>query len=363
MTPSAPPAALTAAGVSARIQQAVSDTFLRSTAENGHDPGKLSMSGLGGCTRKAAYQLAGHAPTNTAPAEKRAADLGTAIHEWLLPRLARTLGGHWTRVEHAATLTTPHGRIHGTLDLETLAYADPSAMAASDDTPEGSTLVDAKTVARWKFDRILASREIQTEHLFQTLGYGVARGQAGHPVRWVNVLYICRDTGRSLPLTFELTDDYVNLLFSRIELLHRYAAHPGFAPREERGPGLSVVCDGCPFLARCWGPDARPGVTGAQKTAVVTDADVVRAAAALQEATAARLAWERMEDFWKLVLAERRGTFTDGARTAVIGERGGARRRDQTAMAAILAARGIEVPYAQNQPSLTVSVREEPSAP
>jgi len=349
-TAAAPPAPLTAAQVSARIEAAVSQTFRDCALENPHDPATLSMSGLGACARRGAYQIARYAPTNPGAPEKRAADLGTAIHAWLLPRLATTLGGRWTSIERDVVLTTAHGRIPGTFDLDTL------ALAQSEDADAGSTLVDVKSVNRGRFDRVMATGEIFPEHFTQNLGYAVAKTQQGRPVQWAAWLYLCRDTGRTRTLTLEVTDELTALLHARVALLYSYALHPEFAPREERGPGLSVVCDGCVFLTRCYGPTAVPGQSGAQSSLAASDPDVVDGARRFTEAREARLQWERIEKFWALVLADSAGIYTDGEHSAAIGYHRGASRPDQAAMRQLLEQHGIPVPYTRNRPTMTVTL-------
>ena len=344
-----------AARVSARIKGAVSQVFLDSTADNPHDPGELTMSGLGGCTRLAAYKIAGYAPTNTDPAERRAADLGTAIHLWMLPKLLTVLGGHWTMIEDKVTLTTPHFNLTGTLDLRT------EALTFSPDTDGGETVVDAKSVSRQRFDQIKATGRIFPEHLLQVLGYCVALMQThGVRVKYASWLYICRDTGRDEILTVPVTDDLLRLVFRRADTIADFAKDPDFAPREYRGPGLSYVCDGCAFLTRCWGPTARPGVVGAQSTAASTDDEIVDAAVRRDRARTNRLAWEKQQDFWDAVVGDRRGQFTDssGRYTVELREQPGANRPDSAAAYRMLEALGHEIPRTRNKPSLVVTVRE-----
>ena len=360
LTPTAP--LVGAAAVRARIDQAVSGLFLTAAAENPHDPGRLSMSGIGACARLAAYQIAGYAPTDLRPIEKRAADLGTAIHEWMLPRLGAALGGTWTRIEHPVTLTTPEGQITGTLDLATEHLGGAATLALSPDAfDDGATVLDLKTLSRHRFDLVDASGEPFDEHVYQVDGYGVALTQQGTVVRWTAWLYICRETGRTRTIVRELDPDAIRALLDRITTLHAYAENPEFAPRERRGPGLSVECDGCPFLTRCWGIGAEPGVTGAQRTIAVTDEEVTSAAVNYNDARANRLEWDKWEKFWALVLADREGTYTDGERTVSLGSRPGANMPDQKAMARLLADRGVPIPRSRNRPSLVVKISHTPT--
>ncbi|MEU6932776.1 hypothetical protein AB0A05_26875 [Streptomyces sp. NPDC046374] len=232
--------------VGAAIDKAVVDAYRLITAEaQGARPDVfgLSMSGLGGCRKQAAYRAAGTRPSDPdlIQGENRAANHGTAIHKVLLPALARVLPGggrHEVPVLLADGSTTG---IPGTLDL---AWRD--------------VIVDVKTVGEHKLDRALARGET-FEHRMQVGGYALAHG-----ARWVVWLYIDRATGQAGRIVEEFDAGFRAEVLQRVWEIQQLAESPDHAPRDEHGPGLSYACDDCPWLRRCWGRDARSGEPGAQ---------------------------------------------------------------------------------------------------
>jgi hypothetical protein len=192
------------------------------------------------------------------------ANIGTMIHEGLLPRLAALLDG---QDEQPVTLRVGELVINGRCDL----YSEPLQL-----------LMDLKTVGTYKFGSLT---EVVDAHRMQVAGYAWAMRQAGHPVRWVAWLYLDRSSGAPRVLTEPFTDELVELVRGRCEELTVYARTPESAPRDERGPGLSFVCDGCPWL-RCWGEDAEPGRIGAQAVLAHDDVGVEQALALYDDARA-----------------------------------------------------------------------------
>lgn len=346
------PAPATPAEVCARLQDACDQVFLGMSAESTHDDSVLSMSGLGGCSRLAAYQLAGRTPTDAKQGQKRQADLGTWIHDGFLPRLAKVLGGHWSWVEKPVTLTAGDLQVPGRLDLETLAY--------SADTDGGHTVVDLKTVGLYRFETIQARNRPFDDHWVQILAYAVALTQGGSRVKWVTWIYLCRDNGKTHTIAVELTDDLVKEVFARIAALQRYAAAPDYAPREETGPGPegSIICNGCAYLQMCWGVGASADKPGAQAAEIKTDADVVAAAVDYAHAREQEAQWKKWKEFHGLQLADTHpGVYTDGDRQITFDVVPGQLRRDTSAEAAALAARGITVPRKRTAASIKVSLR------
>src|SRR5690349_5350454 len=105
------------------MEEATAAAFVAENArrQEGRDPLKLSMSGLGGCTRANAYSIAQTPPSDEPPAdEARAALLGTAHHDWFLPALARIITekiGAACEVEERVLLRAAGLEIPGQLDL------------------------------------------------------------------------------------------------------------------------------------------------------------------------------------------------------------------------------------------------------
>lgn len=221
----------------------------------------LSMSGLGGCVRQAAYRIARVPPTDAEMAlaqEARAAMIGTWIHAGLLEHLAYYLGEDaFAQAEYELRVTlTEHGLdIHGSTDLYTDAF--------------GGIAVDVKSLYAHGLDS-LASGEVKDEHWWQVMGYACAVEALGRPVTWVAWLYIDRSSGECVPVVAPFTDTARVKVRERIGMLVEYAEDPGSAPRRYgngrrvRGPGDpdqggDYRCNGCPWLRECFGPQARPG--------------------------------------------------------------------------------------------------------
>lgn len=252
---------LTGDQVSQRLRQGVSEAYRRYTTDRQaerDDLYALTMSGLGGCTRQAAYRISRTPPSEDLVfTEMREANLGTMIHLGVLPPLAELLDG----TEEIPVTLTGHGlTINGRADLYSRAL---------------KALVDLKTVGLSKFGAL--SDEVSPSHWMQIAGYAYAVTQSGEQVDWLAWIYLDRSGGADHIIVEPFDDDAIKLVENRLAELAAYAEQPDAAPRGERGPGLSYVCDGCPWLRTCWGDDAQPGVTGAQRVLVHDNAGVARA--------------------------------------------------------------------------------------
>lgn len=313
------------------LEDAAAETFLVETARRQADrvPTALSMSGLGGCSRANAYSLAG-VPASDArqPEEGRAALLGTGIHDWFLPVYGRILAARGARdvaVEKPVVLRAAGVEIPGHLDL------------AFDDT-----IFDLKTVAQHRLAGVLRRNAAYDEHHVQVFGYALAELQAGRDVRWVVFGYMDRTTGEVRIVVEEFTNGAAMEVIQRITDLKRLADRdPEAAPREGRGPGLSLACDRCPWLRRCWGPNARPRETGAQVVAAGDYEGLVHALALYAGAAAAGTAAQKDKDFAKLVLAATRSGTYGGYK---IRHGDPVEVDDEAAMKALLLELGYDVP-------------------
>ncbi len=257
----------TAADVAEYLDQLVADTF---TAENtarqaDRDPTKISMSWIGGCTRAAAYSVAGTpASDERQPEQARAAVLGTWIHDALFPRMAQVAGG--ALVEQPVTLTAGGLILSGTFDILLLRRLG----------ARFNLLGEGKTVNAWRMQGVLRHEAAYNAHWLQAVSYGWACYQAGEDVDWVTWLYLHRDRGEVSRYVTKLNKFATGAVEDRLREIAYWSEFPDRAPRaiatvggrhQEyatlRGPGLSRACDGCPWLRRCW-PGAQPGVVGAQ---------------------------------------------------------------------------------------------------
>lgn len=313
------------------LEDAVADAFLdeNERRQEHRDPTRLTMSGLGGCTRRNAYSVARIEPTDMPePEEARMALLGSGTHDWLLPAIGRVLLRRYdvlSQVEHDVILRVAGLEIPGSFDL---AVAD--------------LLIDLKTVREWKLAGVRRAGAAYEEHRLQVLGYAFARHQAGQTVRWVGYLYMDRSTGEVQPVVEPFDVAGVEAVLRRVETIKRFAEDdPDAAPREARGPGVSLACDRCPWLRRCWGADARPGKPDVQPAAAPNAAALIQILALYADAAAASTAAGKDKDFAKLVLARTKpGAYGPWKLT-----RGRDGETDDTdRMKAILAELGIDLP-------------------
>ncbi len=308
------------------------------TRQADRSPTRLTMSGLGGCTRAAAYSIAGTDPSDTPrPEQARMAMLGAWLHEHLLPGLQDLIQVDGTKavVEEPVELSAAGLTISGTLDL------------AID-----SVVWDLKSVREWKLGGVRRHGTF-SEHRAQVMGYALARFQAGYPVRWVVWLYIDRSTGEIHVEVEEFTNRAALAVIDRIEEIRFFADDPDQAPRRTlrgerrsamRGPGLSFQCDRCPWLRRCWGDAAAPGIKGAQQSVAATDAGIEYALALYAAGAEAASVGRSDQEFAKLILTRvapgRYGPWEFG-----FGKPG--RSDDREQIVADYAARGAEIPRKQ----------------
>lgn len=318
-------AQMTATELARLLTDAVADAFTaftkqaQSQRENLY---ALTMSGLGGCTRQAAYRVAGTAPSEELTyRQMREANIGTMIHLGLLPHLATLLEGtEEVDVELATDALTIKGR--------------------SDLYIPGLRLVgDLKTVGLYRFGMLgdTATRS----HRLQVAGYALGFIRAGMPVDWIAWLYVDRSSGAEHIVVEQWSDELVELVEDRCEELAMFAETPDAAPRDERGPGLSYVCDSCPWLRACWGEDARPGEIGAQKILARDHEGVERALRLYDDARAREKEATSDKEFARAMFSDyetgRYGEFEFGWSSA--GE-----ADDKDAAVELLAQAGIPVP-------------------
>lgn len=240
-----------------RLDRAVSGAFKAASQARRRDPFHVGISSVGSCRRAVAYALA-KVPVSDdpGPEEGRAANLGTFEHEGLLPRLADQLPGSRHEVDvtvKAADLVLP-----GHIDLD-----DPT------------TVLDLKTVGEWRLSGVRWLGAAYDNHRVQVGSYALARLQAGRPPNWVAWLYLDRANGDQYIIVEPFTNALMLTVIDRITELARWRDDPHEAPRDERGPGLSIICNKCWWLRECWGPDAVPEQVGPQR--VFTDPQIEQA--------------------------------------------------------------------------------------
>lgn len=303
----------------------------------------LSMSGLGACRRKAAYQLAQVEPSDPQLAttgENRAANLGTMIHEGLLPELAEILGAH---AEIDVELAIDAGDIRIVVPGRSDMY-----------WPGAKLLLDLKTVGEHKLGRVVASGPFE-EHRVQVAGYALAAEQGGHGVDWIGWIYIDRATGTNYVIVEPFTDELRTMVVEKCVELANYAASPHDAPRDGGGPGermANMICNSCPWLRACWGDEAQPGVAGVQSSKVDDYGGMQEVLMGYLTARDAESAAKDRKDFYReLIVGNQPGTYGK-TRWALTKP---SKTVDKSACAKLLDETGQPLPMRTTEPRLVVS--------
>lgn len=336
-----PPPTLTADDERERLATATRQAFVAESTARQRHPHHFGLSSVGGCRKAAAYAISRTPPSDPdlPVKEGRAANLGTWEHAGLLPRMAEQLPGAQTEVK--VTLRAAGLNIPGSIDLD-----DPW------------TVVDLKTVGEFRLNGVVRTGAAYYNHYMQAGGYGLARLQMGRPPRWVAFHYLDRANGDECIIVNRFTNAYAQQVLDRVEELADLAEAPDDAPRDERGPGLSFSCDECPWLRRCWGPDAEPGSTRALR--VHDDPDIE---AALLDYDRARAIESQAKRDKELAAAK-----VEGARYGTYGRASYGRGRETTladphASVRKLKALGLDVPQTTKRGAIKIKVTSPPATP
>jgi hypothetical protein len=308
--------------------------FVAESAGRRRDPHHFGISSLGRCRRAGAYALS-RTPVSDPDLpvkEGRAANLGTWEHAGLLPRLAAEVGGQH---EVPVTLRAFGLTIPGSIDL---------------DTPD--SVVDLKTVGEFRLSGVLRDEAAYPDHRLQAGGYALARLQAGRPPRYVGFHYLDRANGDEAIIVEPFTNAYAEEVLDRVEELAEMAAEPDDAPRDGTGPGFSFECDECPWLRRCFGPDATPG--NPRVLQVFTEPEIE---AALADYDAARVQESAGKAAKKLALA-RVGNAPHGAYGKyVYNHQKDTTPEDPHAAARKLKSLGLEVPRTHKRGAVSIKLK------
>ncbi len=335
----APPASVDPVGAErARIAAAVSRGFMAESESRRRHPHHFGLSSVGTCRRACAYALSKTPVSDVVPPEEgRAANLGTYQHAGLLPRVAAELPG--AQIEVKVRLRLAGLDIPGSIDLD-----DPL------------TVIDLKTVGEHRLNGVRRVNAAYYNHRMQAGGYGLARYQEGRPPAFIGWHYLDRANGDECIVIEPFTDAFAEEVVDRVEELADWAETPDEAPRDERGPGLSIICDGCAWLRRCWGPDAEPGSTRALR--VHTDPEIEQA---LLDYDDARAREKQAKEDKDLAVAK-----FDGARYGTYGRVEYGRGKDihsgdPHASLRKLKALGLDVPQGSKRGALKVKVVKAPT--
>lgn len=321
-----------------RIEAATRRAFVAESASRQRHPHNFSLSKVGGCRKAAAYTIA-KTPVSDPDlpvSEGRAANLGTWEHAGLLPRLAEQLPG--SAVEVPVTLRIAGLVIPGSIDLD-----DPL------------TVVDLKTVGEYRLSGVVRKNAAYYNHKMQGGGYALARLQEGRPPRSVAFHYLDRANGDECIVVNPFTNAYAAEVVDRIEEVVDLAESPDTAPRDERGPGLSFSCDECPWLRRCWGPDAEPGDTRA--VAVHNDPEREAALLLYDDARARESAAKKDKDYALALIGD--APYGEYGR-ATYGRGQPGNREDPHASARKLKAIGLPVPRQDTRGAVKIKINKPP---
>ncbi|AJC58609.1 hypothetical protein GZL_06036 [Streptomyces sp. 769] len=213
------------------------------------------------CARRAGYLLHGITPTDGG--EKRRAILGTWLHAGLLTAAHEEFG--WI-IERRVEDATIRGHIDAVqLDSHTAAKL-PKRLRPSLPAEE-TTVEDVKTKSTYQWDSVLrygaSDAEIRQVFLYadllRTEGFADIDGQrqlariGPVPVGRIRFRFINRDSGDDHVQEMPYTSQRARAARWWVEQV-RSAATAEDLPRTFQGPGLSVICDNCPFKSACWGP-------------------------------------------------------------------------------------------------------------
>lgn len=313
------------------------------------------------CARRAGYLLHGRTPTDGG--EKRKAILGTWLHAGMLSAAREEFG--WI-TERRVEDDTIRGHIDAVqLDGPT-ALRLPKRLRPSLPAEE-TTVEDVKTKSTYQWDSILrygaSEAEIRQVLLYADLlhseGFADIEGQRQlariGPVNVgrIRFRFINRDSG----------DDHVQEIAFSAERARgarwwvqqvRSAASPEELPRTFQGPGLSAVCDHCPFKTACWGSVA----AGRRPQSILIHDDEDRAKA-LAEYVEVSEQMKPLKDRQKVLRAK-----LDGSESGVYGDNmlswsGGNPTKvdDVDAMVALYRRAGLEVPMAPDAVAMKAQLK------
>lgn len=269
--------------------RAVERAFDRAGAARARDVHALSMSQVGKCLRQSAFKVAGTPPdASWREHYRREAEMGTWLHEGLLPALgdrdAPAPGAEGPASAVCTTGTNETAQVLRAAGLEIPGTYD----RYEPDAPHGPTLMDLKTVGDWMWNRVLDPRQgMPQEYVWQSMAYATALLQQGKPVEWLVWIFEHRATGEDWVVVQPFTPDDAVEVLRRVADIVRASAKPTdprLSPREAPGPSAWLKrsfspCDSCPWLEQCWG-QARPGVAPQASAAQETPQGGPRAVAA-----------------------------------------------------------------------------------
>ncbi|WP_241837496.1 PD-(D/E)XK nuclease family protein [Streptomyces sp. CB02115] len=314
------------------------------------------------CARRAGYLLHGRTPTDTG--EKRKAILGTWLHAgildaarveygWIVERRVedQTLRGHIDAVQlDSATAARLPKRLRPTLPAEE------------------TTVEDVKSKGTYQWDSVLrygaSEAELRQVYLYSDLlaheGFASVRGQrqlarlGPIPVARIRFRFINRDSGEDHVQEIAYEAGRARRARWWVQQV-RSAASPEELPRTFQGPGISAICDHCPFRTACWGPLIAG--RSPQSQLIHDDEDRAKALAEYVEAGEQMKPLKERQKFARAKLdGSEPGTYGDNA----LKWSGGNPTKvdDVEAMVAMYRRAGLEVPMAPDVTAMKATLKE-----
>jgi hypothetical protein len=301
------------------------------------------------CARRAGYLL--HRRPATDGGQTRKAILGTWIHAGILAAARKEYG--WV-IERSVEDETIKGHIDAVqLDSHTAARL-PKRLRPLLPAEESTVVEDVKTKSTYQWDSVLrygaSEAEIRQVLLYADLlrseGFADVEGQRqlAHlgPVNVgrIRFRFINRDNGDDHVQEMAFTSERARGARWWVQQI-RDAIVPEDLPRSFQGPGISIICDNCPFKTACWG-----GIAAGRRPQSILIHDDAEREAALAEYVEVSEQLKPLKERQKFLRAK-----LDRSEPGVYGENvltwsGGNPTKvdDVDAMVALFERAGLEVP-------------------
>ncbi|MBC9717795.1 hypothetical protein H9Y04_35220 [Streptomyces sp. TRM66268-LWL] len=324
----------------------------------------LGPSSIGLCRRRAAYEVHGTWPSDLAD-NMHAAILGTWLHEGILRVLEEQYGAF-------TELALTDGTLLGHAD----AYWAPVQLTGQESGYDGHAGVveDVKTKSTRALDMVVRQGPGRHEwfqvhlyaHLLRSGGlqsHPTLPSDEPLPVDVVRLRYVGREYGQVVvhqrPYEQAIADQ---ALAWAEEVLG--SSSPEAMPRDLDGPGLSIICDNCPFKSACWNLDALSDNRAPQTILVENDQDVTAALGAYAEAAEIEgAAKKRKAKARKVLDAANPGTYGD-FKLSWSGGKVLPPKPDPEAMVRILEGLALDIPLKSGgRSSRTINVSRMPDSP
>lgn len=320
---------------------------------------KLGPSSIGTCRRRAGFEHHRVPVSNPENVTGLPAILGTWVHAGALA----TMKAEWgTLIETVVEDDVLCGHVDG-IDLPNPIRVQ-AGLPEVAGAPDVVQVDDLKTRRDGRMVDYVRNRGPKIGELFQVHLYGdlLRRGKVKPlqrqkrlaevgplPVETVRLRYFARTGEEGAEHVHEQPYD-PDITAAALEWVDevRRSESPADLNRDEDGPGLSVICDNCPFRTACWG-DLDPDGAAPQSQLIVTDADLASTLADYDEARAVERDAKARKDKARKVLDDTDpAIYTDGEQAFKLGWSGGSTgdpKPDVDAMVALFNEADLEVPY------------------